>query len=498
MKQRRSGNRYQRRSNVRLQGLSSELPVFTRRDSSRALRKQKRVSRSGHTNRRGFPLPIAKVLLFIVLLFLLVFLALRLALGLMPAISRVDFSALFQDALPEPTIELIEAPAPKLSFPALKIPSQPLVVHQVTRGQNLSLIAARLGLLSEDIQAIHASFRAFANKHEHPPVLKTGSMVHFYLNSSGQVSRFELPLSTAERFVIERKSDQAEYESKLLSLPKNQKERTLLGVIETSFAAAANKVGVPYDVVDDLVDLVGSRISFYRDFQKQDRFVVIYQEKVLEDGTSVAPGPILAAALQAGNKEVIAVRYVGTDGKSRYFDEKGKLIENSFLRYPLRFSRISSYYTDSRMHPILKRRRPHHGVDFAAPIGTPVRTVADGSVVSAGRNGAAGIMVKIKHSERYSTVYMHLARVEKGVRRGTRVQRGQVIGVVGSTGLSTGPHLDYRFIDRGRYVNPLDIKLPVLENLSKGNAIDKRYLKRVLFTLRHYQELELENSYWQQ
>ncbi|MCB0334600.1 MAG: M23 family metallopeptidase, partial [Bdellovibrionales bacterium] len=144
----------------------------------------------------------------------------------------------------------------------------------------------------------------------------------------------------------------------------------------------------------------------------------------------------------------------------RYYDEAGESIGNYFLRYPVRFSRISSVFSTSRFHPILQRRKVHNGVDFAAPTGTPVRSVADGIVLSASYNRASGNMVKIRHTNKYSTAYLHLSRIAKGLRKGQRVKRGEVIGAVGSTGYATGPHLHYSLYENGRYVDPMKTKLP--------------------------------------
>jgi murein DD-endopeptidase MepM/ murein hydrolase activator NlpD len=147
----------------------------------------------------------------------------------------------------------------------------------------------------------------------------------------------------------------------------------------------------------------------------------------------------------------------------------------------VRFSRISSQFSKSRFHPVLKRRRAHNGVDFAAPIGTPVRSVADGVIVSAGYAGGSGNMVKIKHGARWQTAYLHLHRISKGIRKGLKVTRGQVIGSVGKTGLATGPHLHYSLYDRGRYVDPMKTQLPKMPG--KYDPIPESKLKKAILKL---------------
>jgi murein DD-endopeptidase MepM/ murein hydrolase activator NlpD len=194
------------------------------------------------------------------------------------------------------------------------------------------------------------------------------------------------------------------------------------------------------------------------------------------------PGIITSASLKTNGNLLVAVRHTNEKGESHYYDELGNPIGNYFLRYPLSFSRISSTFSYSRFHPVLKRARPHNGVDFAAPVGTPVRAVGDGIIEISGMRGAAGNMVKISHGNRWSTAYLHLHRISKDVRPGTRVSRGQVIGTVGSTGLSTGPHLHFSLYDRGRYVDPLKTNLP---SMSEGiKPLAKEYLLAALEDVR--------------
>jgi len=148
-------------------------------------------------------------------------------------------------------------------------------------------------------------------------------------------------------------------------------------------------------------------------------------------------------------------------GPFNYYDESGKIPGNFFLRYPLQFSRISSVFTTARFHPLLNKTRPHNGVDFAAPTGTPVRTIGDGIVIKAGYSATTGNMVRIQHCDRYTTEYMHLSKIASNLQLGSKVSRGEVIGAVGMTGLATGPHLHFGLFDNGKYVDPLQKSLPI-------------------------------------
>jgi len=245
-----------------------------------------------------------------------------------------------------------------------------------------------------------------------------------------------------------------------------EKDRIVSGTITYSLSEAAANLAIPYSVVDDLVDLLGDRVEFRKDLQPGDSFTVVYKERRTENGQDLEPGPIEAATVNTGGKMVVAVRHVGSDNKPHYYDAEGNILGNYFLRYPLQFTRISSVFTTARFHPLLKISRPHNGVDFAAPVGTPVRTVADGVVETAGYNGEGGNLVRIRHDERYTTAYLHLSKIAAGLRPGARVSRGQVIGAVGMTGLATGPHLHFSLFDRSTYTDPLKAKLPQFN----GNA----------------------------
>jgi murein DD-endopeptidase MepM/ murein hydrolase activator NlpD len=261
-----------------------------------------------------------------------------------------------------------------------------------------------------------------------------------------------------------------------------EQDRTITATVDTSISDAAVSQNVPYSVIDELVDLFGTRIEFRRDLQKGDTFTIFYSDRKSEFGNDLTPGPITAAAIFNRGHLHVAVRHTGKDGQAHYYDEDGEPLGNFFLRYPVRFSRISSQFSKSRFHPVLKRRRPHNGVDFAAPIGTPVRSVADGIIVSAGYNRGGGNTVKIKHGPRWQTAYLHLNRINRGIRNGVRVTRGQVIGTVGKTGLATGAHLHYSLYDHGRYVDPMKTKLPKMPG--KSDPIPKSKLQKVMGELK--------------
>jgi murein DD-endopeptidase MepM/ murein hydrolase activator NlpD len=179
---------------------------------------------------------------------------------------------------------------------------------------------------------------------------------------------------------------------------------------------------------------------------------------------------IKAASLHLSGKMLAVVRDVTKDGSVRYFDEKGEMPTKAFLRYPVKYTRISSVFTHARFHPVLKITRPHNGVDFAAPIGTPVRSVGDGVVVHSGYSPSGGNMVRILHDSRYTTEYMHLNSITKNAKKGARIGRGETLGTLGNTGLSSGPHLHYGLFDRGKYIDPMKAKVVLSSESGKPPA----------------------------
>ena len=368
------------------------------------------------------------------------------------------------------------------------------VMHKTKRGETFERVTAELGIKKEDTAHIIEAVRALPAEYDIKKPFKPGRVLSFELSSAGDLEQFAWQPEASRELVLHRTKTGA-FAAKVQSLRGVSREHVAVGTIESSFAAAAAQNGVGYEVVDELVDLFSNRIEFNKDFRPGDRFTVIYRMPVLRDGSPVGDPQILAAALEVKGEHLVAARYVGSDGKARYFDEKGNELGNSFLRYPLKFSRISSYFSNARFHPVLGVTRPHNGIDFAAPIGTPVRTVADGVVTAAGNKGPNGNMVKIKHNDRYSTAYLHLSSISREIRVGARVHRGEVIGAVGMTGLATGPHLHFSFYDNEKYVNPLTTLLPMLDSLEAGIKIEANYLKKVLFTLDHYQRVTLSRFY---
>ncbi|MEM6343308.1 MAG: peptidoglycan DD-metalloendopeptidase family protein, partial [Bacteroidota bacterium] len=239
--------------------------------------------------------------------------------------------------------------------------------------------------------------------------------------------------------------------------PVDTLQHSLSGVITTSLYESIMDAGGSPLLVNKLADVYAWAIDFFG-LQAGDCYKVVYDSYAVA-GEPAGLGNIKTAAFTHNNNELFAFSFDQGEG-SEYFDEKGNSLRKTFLKAPLQFSRISSRFSYSRLHPILKIRRPHLGVDYAAPRGTPVYSVGDGTIISIGYSGGAGKMIKIKHNGNFMTAYLHLNGYASGMTKGKSVKQGELIGYVGSTGLSTGPHLDFRFYKNGKPVDPLKIDPP--------------------------------------
>jgi murein DD-endopeptidase MepM/ murein hydrolase activator NlpD len=230
------------------------------------------------------------------------------------------------------------------------------------------------------------------------------------------------------------------------------------GVLESSFWQALTDNGLSDELADGMIDILAYSVDFYRQRQG-DRFKMVYEQHYVE-GEPVGTGKILAALYEREGKAYYAFNYDKPDEGCKYFDYEGRPAKKAFLKSPVKFSRISSRYNLRRLHPILGYHKAHFGTDYAAPHGTPILSVAEGTVLEAARKGGNGNYVKIRHDNTYETQYLHMSGFAKGIRPGARVVQGQTIGYVGSTGLATGPHVCFRFWRNGQQVDHLRLNLP--------------------------------------
>ncbi|MCV6605152.1 MAG: peptidoglycan DD-metalloendopeptidase family protein, partial [Porticoccaceae bacterium] len=260
--------------------------------------------------------------------------------------------------------------------------------------------------------------------------------------------------------------------------------------IDSSLFVAADSVGIPHDLIMELAGIFGWDVDFALDIRKGDHFMVLYEEKFL-DGDKIGNGNILAAEFTNQGKTFQAVRFEDASGHANYYTPEGLSMRKAFLRTPVNFARVSSGFNMRRLHPITKKIKPHRGIDYAAPTGTPVYSAGDGKVIKAGYTRANGNYVVIQHGQSYSTKYLHLHR--RKVKKGQSVRQGQTIGTVGATGLATGPHLHYEFLVNGVHRNPRTVKLPQAKPIASKHKADFLAQTRPLMTslARHRNQSQL-------
>jgi murein DD-endopeptidase MepM/ murein hydrolase activator NlpD len=291
---------------------------------------------------------------------------------------------------------------------------------------------------------------------------KPGDHFRLVQQEDGSIVEFRYSPNELVSHYLTREGDG--YETRTWEAEQVRQTARIAGVVNSSLYDAVTQLGEHPQLAGDFAEIFAWDVDFTHSVRRGDEFSILYERlyRLLPDGREIyeGPGRILAAHYDGGDVEHTAVYFEPEEGRGGYYRPDGTSVQRQFLRAPLSFRRVSSGYTLSRLHPILKVRRPHQGIDYAAPTGTPVWAVASGKVVFRGRQGGFGNMVRVRHPNGYVSYYGHLSRFAKGLAVGDTVSQKQVVGYVGSTGLSTGPHLDFRMKKNGRYVNPSRISSP--------------------------------------
>ncbi|MCW3005215.1 MAG: peptidase, partial [Conexibacter sp.] len=323
----------------------------------------------------------------------------------------------------------------------------------VRKGDNLAKLFDRAGVSASDMNdVLESGPEAKLLTHIFP-----GQKLAFQLDQDGQLValRYEETQLKSTRYL----RDDNNFVAEQISREPEVRHQFASGNITSSFYKAGLDAGLSDGMILQLADIFGGEIDFVLDLRSNDRFVIMFDEYYL-DGKKVGNGPILAASFLNQGEAHSAFRYVYANGEVGYFSAEGDSMRKTFLRAPLDFIRISSPFSLSRMHPLFKTNRPHRGIDYAAPAGTPIYAAGDGRIVQSGFSESNGNFVVIEHNSTYSTKYLHMQK--RAVGAGQRVKQHQVIGWVGSTGWATGPHLHYEFLVHGVHTNPATIagKLP--------------------------------------
>ena len=344
---------------------------------------------------------------------------------------------------------------------------------KVKNGQFFSNLLTSLGLSNQEAynlsQACAPTFDV--------RTLRVGNTYKAYYDSSLQYLVYDRDRTSQLIFRC-----QPPYEVIVYEKPVTIERRYADVTIENSLWVDMTDAGVSPNLILSLSDIYAWTVDFFG-LQKGDRFRVLYEEKMC-DGEVIAVDTVRYAIFSHGGEDFPSVMYDQKDGGNIYWNEKGESMRKAFLKAPLKFSRISSGFSYARKHPVTKKVRPHTGVDYAAPSGTPVMSIGDGVVTSVKYEGAGGNTVRIRHNSVYSTAYLHLSKYAKGIKEGKRVRQGEVIGYVGSTGRSTGPHLDFRVWKNGSPINPLKMDSPPAEPLKDAHkdafeALHEKYKAQI-------------------
>lgn len=350
---------------------------------------------------------------------------------------------------------------------------------KIERGQTFIGALTQAGVSRQDAHSLLAAVSPHFNPRQlqigHELTLTFAQINGFAGSRRGPVESLRFDADIENKIVASRQEDQ--WNAEIERTPLSRVAFRNGGTINGSLFVAAKRQGVPQSVIAEMIRIFSYDVDFQRDLKEGDSFEIYYDRHVSKDGTKGRDGNVLFAKLTLGDKPLSLYRYQekGAD-TPEYFNELGKSAKKSLLRTPIDGARLSSGF-GSRRHPVLGYTRVHKGVDFAAATGTPIMAAGDGVIERAGAFGSYGNYVRVRHTNKYSTAYAHMSRIGKGIAPGTRVKQGQVIGYVGSTGRSTGPHLHYEVLASNKHVNPLSIKLPTGRELNgRQLASFKSYL----------------------
>jgi murein DD-endopeptidase MepM/ murein hydrolase activator NlpD len=333
---------------------------------------------------------------------------------------------------------------------------------RVESGDTLSTVFAKVGLGATTLHEVVNSSKDAKTLTR----LKVGQELEFALTPEGQLESLTSKLSDLESIALSKTDKGYEFKRELVK-PEVQTSYAR-GVIDSSLFRSAQRAGLSHNLTIELANIFGYDIDFAMDIRQGDEFEVIYEKKVV-NGKQVGTGNILSARFTNRGKPFTAVRYTNRQGTTSYYNANGESMRKAFIRTPVDFARISSRFSTGRRHPVLNKIRAHKGVDYAAPRGTPIKAAGDGRITLAGRHGGYGNAVIIQHGQRYRTLYAHMNGFARGIRNGVNVKQGQIIGYIGTTGLSTGPHLHYEFQVNGVHVDPLSQRLPMSDPIARAD-----------------------------
>jgi murein DD-endopeptidase MepM/ murein hydrolase activator NlpD len=333
---------------------------------------------------------------------------------------------------------------------------------KVPAGGNFVAALQKFGLSPEEAANASAAAQRTFNLRQ----VRAGNMITVGRSVEGTLREIDYKIDPDRMLKIV--PEDSGFTAQIKEIPSKTEIDAVAGRVDDSLFNAVEDAGESAELAMRLAQIFGYDLDFYTDPRKGDTFSIVLEKKKYANGQTAGYGRILAAEYENAGKKYQALLFHDPTGRPAYYSADGKSLQKAFLHSPLKFGApVTSHFSKARFHPILKTYRPHMGTDYGAPVGTPVQTIGSGRVVFAGRKGGEGNMVQIAHSNGYETMYLHLSRMF--VRTGEHVEIGKTIGLVGSTGLSTGPHLDFRMMEKGQYKNFEKLGLPPSDPISKKN-----------------------------
>ncbi len=361
--------------------------------------------------------------------------------------------------------------APKLTPPLETTEPTTVVIEdwkifKVKKGDTLSTLFKKAGFNDKSMYRVIAGEKTNKDLANIYP----GESLGFLSDVNDELIKIRLERTRLESFVLS-KQDNGKFSNETVTIKPDIQLAYAEGEIDSSLFLAGQKAGLKQSMIMELANIFGWDIDFILDIRNGDSFNLVYEELYL-NGEKLSTGKIVAATFNNQGRELKAVLYKDKAGNNNYFTPDGHSMRKAFLRSPIDFARISSHFNLRRKHPVLHTIRAHKGTDYAAARGTPIKATGDGKVVHSARKGGYGKAVIIQHGQKFSTLYAHMTKYAKGVRRGAKVKQGQIIGYVGSTGLASGPHLHYEFKVNGVQKNSVKVKLPQAKPINKNEMAE--------------------------
>ena len=334
-------------------------------------------------------------------------------------------------------------------------PKYKKIKHKIKSGETFDKILEEYAVKEKEIIKIKRSLKKKTNLNK----LNTKQIIQFNLDkTNGKITEFSFQISNKQKIILIRDLEKDSFDGEILSIKLDKEIVYKENLILQSLYKAAIDQNIPANTIVEFARIYGFQVDFQRDIRKQDKFQIMYEIFLNEKKEIVETGEILYANLRLSGQNN-TLYYFDNSGSEGHYDQNGKSVKKALMKTPINGARLSSPF-GMRKHPIDGFNKMHRGTDFAAPMGTPIMASGDGVVKKAGWCGGGGNCVKIRHNSTYQTVYAHMSKFARGIKSGVRVKQGQVIGYVGSTGKSTGPHLHYEVIVNGKKVNSQKLKLP--------------------------------------